>query len=69
LFRGALDAKATQISEEMKKAAAYGIASLISDSELSCDYIIPSAFDKRVMEAVSKAVKDVAIELGFVRKT
>jgi malate dehydrogenase (oxaloacetate-decarboxylating) len=69
LFRGALDAKATQISEEMKKAAAYGLASLISDSELNADTIIPSVFDKRVMETVSKAVKDVAIELGFVRKT
>ncbi len=68
LFRGALDAKATQISEEMKKAAAYGLASLISDSELSTDYIIPSAFDKRVIDVVSKAVKDIAIELGFIRK-
>jgi malate dehydrogenase (oxaloacetate-decarboxylating) len=68
LFRGALDAKATQISEEMKKAAAYGLASLISDSELSTDYIIPSVFDKRVIDVVSKTVKDVAIELGFVRK-
>jgi len=68
LFRGALDAKATQISEEMKKAAAYGLASLISDSELSVDCIIPSVFDKRVIDVVSKAVKDVAIKQGFVRK-
>jgi malate dehydrogenase (oxaloacetate-decarboxylating) len=68
LFRGALDAKATQISEEMKKAAAYGLASLISDSELSADYIIPSVFDKRVLDVVSTAVKDVAIELAYIRK-
>lgn len=67
LFRGALDAKATQISEEMKKAAAYGISSLIQTDELSPDYIIPSVFDKRVKNVVSEAVKDVAIASGCVR--
>lgn len=67
LFRGALDAKATQISEEMKKAAAYGLSSLIQTEELSPDYIIPSVFDKRVKDVVSQAVKDVAIASGCVR--
>lgn len=67
LFRGALDAKATQISEEMKKAAAYGLSSLIQTEELNPDYIIPSVFDKRVKDVVSQAVKDVAIASGCVR--
>ncbi len=69
LFRGALDAKATQITEEMKKAAAYGLSSLIQIEELSPDYIIPSVFDKRVKDVVSQAVKDVAIASGCVRKS
>jgi malate dehydrogenase (oxaloacetate-decarboxylating) len=68
LFRGALDAKATQISEEMKKAAAYGLANLIQRDELNPDYIIPSVFDKRVKDSVSQAVKDVAFATGSVRK-
>lgn len=66
LFRGALDARATQITEEMKKAAAYGLSSLIQTDELSPDYIIPSVFDKRVKDVVSQAVKDVAIASGCV---
>lgn len=56
IFRGALDARAKQINEEMKKAAAYAIAGLINDDELSENYIIPGPFDNRVVEAVSKAV-------------
>lgn len=67
LFRGALDAKATKITEEMKKAAAYGLASLIQTEELIPEYIIPSVFDKRVKDVVSQAVKDVAITSGYVR--
>ncbi len=69
LFRGALNAKATQITEEMKKAAAYGLSSLIQIEEISPDYIIPSVFDKRVKNVVSQAVKDVAIASGCVRKS
>ena len=69
LFRGALDAKATQINEAMKKAAAIGLASLIQGDELTPDYIIPSVFDKRVMKVVSQAVSDVAIQSGCVRST
>ncbi len=67
LFRGALDAKATQITEPMKLAAAYGLASLIKDEELRPDYIIPSVFDPRVSQAVAQEVKRVAIETGMIR--
>ena len=58
LFRGALDARAPQITEAMKIAAARGLASLISDEELSKDYIIPKAFDPRVAKVVAQAVID-----------
>ena len=57
LFRGALDARAKAITEEMKMEAAKAIASIIKDDELSRDYIIPSPFDKRVVEVVSEAVR------------
>ncbi len=67
IFRGALDARASQINEEMKMAAAYGIASLVSDEELSADYIIPKAFDERVGKTVAKAVYDAAIATGVAR--
>jgi malate dehydrogenase (oxaloacetate-decarboxylating) len=60
IFRGALDARAKKITEEMKKAAAYAIAGLVSDEELSENYIIPGPFDNRVVEAVSKAVQKAA---------
>lgn len=60
LFRGALDARAKNISEAMKMAAAKAIASIISDDELRRDYIIPSPFDKRVSEYVANAVKQEA---------
>lgn len=56
IFRGALDARAKQITEEMKMAAAYALADLISDEELNEEYIIPKAFDPRVADAVAKAV-------------
>lgn len=67
IFRGALDAKATNISEEMKLAAAKAIASIILEDELREDYIIPDAFNKKVVEAVAKAVKDVAVRDRLVR--
>lgn len=67
IFRGALDARASAITEEMKYAAAYGIASLVSDEELSAEYIIPKAFDERVGKTVAKAVYDSAIECGVAR--
>jgi len=56
IFRGALDARAKKITEEMKAAAAYAIAGLIKDEELTADYVIPGPFDPRVVQAVSKAV-------------
>ena len=67
IFRGALDARASEINEEMKKAAAYAIASLVSEEELSKDYIIPKAFDERVGKTVAKAVYDAAVKTGVAR--
>lgn len=67
LFKGALMAKAKKITEGMKLKAAYAIANLISDEELNPNYIVPSAFDKRVVPAVSKAVCDEAIAEGVCR--
>ncbi|MDD3184646.1 MAG: NAD-dependent malic enzyme [Anaerostipes sp.] len=58
IFRGALDARASQITEEMKLAAARAIASTIEEDELNADYIIPGAFDERVCQVVAKAVAD-----------
>ncbi|MCD6118919.1 NAD-dependent malic enzyme [bacterium] len=68
LFRGALDAQASCINEEMKHAAAHAIADCISDEELGPDYIIPSVFNKNVSRSVSKAVHEVAIETGVARR-
>ena len=62
LFRGALDVRATTINFEMMMAASYGIASCVTDDELSRDYILPYAFDKRAHECVAKAVADAAIK-------
>ena len=67
IFRGALDARASAITEEMKKAAALGLASLVSDEELAADYILPKAFDPRVGKTVAKAVYDCAIREGVAR--
>ena len=64
LFKGALSVRASKINEEMKLAAAKAIANIIADNELSPDYIVPGPFDKRVVEAVSKAVGDAAIKTG-----
>lgn len=58
IFRGALDARAKRITEDMKIAAAYAIANLINEDELNEEYIIPNPFDKRVACAVAKAVYD-----------
>lgn len=69
IFRGALDVRASQINEEMKIAAAYAIASLVSDEELTADYVIPKAFDPRVAPAVSAAVAQAAMDSGVARIT
>ncbi len=60
IFKGALAVMARDITEDMKLAAAYGIADIISENELSPDYILPDAFDKRVADSVAKAVSDAA---------
>ena len=67
IFRGTFDVRASDISEEMKMAAAEALANLISDEELSPDYIIPLAFDERVGPAVAKAVADAARRTGVAR--
>jgi malate dehydrogenase (oxaloacetate-decarboxylating) len=64
VFRGALDARATAITEEMKLAAARGIASAVDDDELDEDYIIPSVFNREVSRAVASAVAEVAGRSG-----
>ena len=59
IFKGALEGRATQITEEMKLATANAIASLVSDEELNENNILPEAFDSRVADVVSKAVKEL----------
>ena len=67
IFRGALDVRAKDINDEMKVAAAYAIANLIDEKDLTPDYIIPNPFDKRVAEAVAKAVAEAARKTGVAR--
>ena len=67
IFRGALDARATAITEEMKRAAAMAIASIVKDDELSPDYIIPDAFNPEVAKVVAAAVADEAKRLGITK--
>ena len=67
IFRGALDVRASDINDEMKMAASYAIAGLITDEELNEDYIIPAAFDERVGPAVAKAVAEAARKTGIAR--
>jgi malate dehydrogenase (oxaloacetate-decarboxylating) len=67
VFRGALDVRASDINDEMKLAAAYAIAGLISDEERSPEYIIPSPFDKRVVKVVAEAVAKAAKDTGVAR--
>lgn len=67
IFRGALDVRAKDINDEMKVAAAYAIAELVSDQELNAEYILPAAFDARVKDAVAKAVAEAAKKSGVAR--
>lgn len=67
IFRGALDARASEINDEMKIAAANAIAGLVSDEELCCDNILPQAFDPRVGKVVAEAVKSAAVKSGAAR--
>ncbi len=69
IFRGALDVRASRITEGMKLAAAYAIASIVTDEERSAEYIIPSVFDPRVVDAVAKAVAAAAVDEGVSRRT
>ena len=67
IFRGTFDVRASEINDEMNMAAAHALAALISDEELSPDYIIPKAFDPRVGPAVAKAVAQAARDTGVAR--
>ena len=67
IFRGALDVRASDINEEMKMAASYAIASLVSEEELCSEYIIPKAFDERVGKTVAQAVAEAAKKSGVAR--
>ena len=69
VFRGALDVRASAINEEMKLAAARAIAGVIADDELHAEYIIPSVFNRRVVEAIAAAVADAAVATGVARRT
>jgi len=67
IFRGALDVRARDINDEMKIAASYAIASLVSDEELSEEYILPMAFDERIGKTVAAKVAEAAIKSGVAR--
>lgn len=67
IFKGALNVRASDINEEMKLAAAKEIAALVSDDEVSSEYILPFAFDERVGKAVADAVADAAVKSGVSR--
>lgn len=67
IFRGALDVRASDINDEMKMAAVYAIAGLVSDEELSSEYILPKAFDSRIAPTVAEAVAEAARKSGVAR--
>jgi len=67
IFRGALDVRASDINDEMKMAASYAIAGLVSEEELDAEYILPMAFDERIGKTVAAAVADAARKSGVAR--
>lgn len=67
IFRGALDVRASDINDQMKMAAVYAIAGLVSEAELTSDYILPKAFDERIAPTVARAVAQAARESGVAR--
>ena len=67
IFRGALDCRAKEINEEMKIAASYAIAGLVSDEDISSEYILPNALDKRIGKAVAQAVTEAAKKSGAAK--
>jgi malate dehydrogenase (oxaloacetate-decarboxylating) len=68
-FRGMLDVRARRVTDEMKLSAARALAALVGKGELSEEYITPSMFDRRVVEAVAGAVAEAAVKTGVARKT
>jgi malate dehydrogenase (oxaloacetate-decarboxylating) len=69
IFRGALDVNATDITENMKLAAAVAIAESVSESELSPSFVVPSVLDRSVVERVAPAVAAAAVKDGVIRKS
>lgn len=67
IFKGALSVRASDINDEMKMAASYAIAGLVSDEELNSEYILPMAFDERIGDTVAKSVAEAAIASGVAR--
>ena len=67
VFRGALDCRASDINDDMMEAAAYAVASLVDNERRSADYVIPNAFDKRVVPVVAAAVAEAARKSGVAR--
>jgi malate dehydrogenase (oxaloacetate-decarboxylating) len=67
-FRGMLDVRARRVNDDMKLAAAHALASIVTDTELSEEYITPSMFDSRVVPAVSAAVAEAAVRTGVARR-
>jgi malate dehydrogenase (oxaloacetate-decarboxylating) len=68
IFRGALDCRASRITDGMKLAAARAIAAIITDAERGPEYVVPSVFDTRVVDAVARAVSQAAVEEGVARR-
>ncbi len=68
VFRGALDCRASTINAAMKRAAAYAIAEVISPNDLSEDYVIPSVFNRAVVQAVAQVVSRAAVDTGVARR-
>ena len=68
-FRGMLDVRARSVNDDMKLAAAHALAGIVTDAELSEEYITPSMFDPRVVPTVSAAVADAAVRTGVARRT
>ncbi len=69
IFKGALAVRASDINEEMKRAAAYAIAGVVPEEKLSADFILPNAFDKNIATVVADAVAEAAVKSGVARKT
>ena len=69
IFRGALDANATDITEGMKLAAAIAIAESVTDAQLSPDFVVPSVFDRTIVQRVAPAVAAAALKDGVIRKS